>query len=81
MYFYPEFCDRFRATLSTESFPGDSDGKESACNAGDLDSIPGSRTSPREGNGSYSSILVWRIPWTEELSGPQSMGSQGVRHD
>ena len=29
----------------------------------------------------YSSILVWRIPWTEELSVPQSMGSQGVRHD
>ena len=52
MYFYPEFCDRFRATLSTESFPGDSDGKESACNAGDLGSIPGSRASPREGNGS-----------------------------
>ena len=31
-------------------FPGDSDGKESACNAGDQGSIPGSRRSPGEGN-------------------------------
>ena len=30
---------------------GGSDGKESACNEGDLDSIPGSGRSPREGNG------------------------------
>ena len=29
----------------------------------------------------HSSILVWRIPWREEPGGPQSMGSQSVRHD
>ena len=29
----------------------------------------------------HSSILAWRIPWTEELCGLQSMGSQRVRHD
>ena len=29
----------------------------------------------------HSSILVWRIPWTEELSGLQSIGSQRVGHD
>ena len=29
----------------------------------------------------HSSILVWRIPWTEELGGLQTMGSQRVRHD
>ena len=29
----------------------------------------------------HSSILVWRIPWTEEAGGLQSMGSQRVRHD
>ena len=29
----------------------------------------------------YSSILAWRIPWTEELGGLQSMGSQRVRDD
>ena len=32
-------------------FPGDSDGKESSCNAGDPGSIPGLRRSPEEGNG------------------------------
>ena len=29
----------------------------------------------------HSSILAWRIPWTEETGGLQSMGSQRVRHD
>ena len=39
--------------LSVEliNFPGGSDGKASACNAGDLGSIPGSERSPGEGNG------------------------------
>ena len=29
----------------------------------------------------HSHILAWEIPWTEEPSGPQSMGLQRVRHD
>ena len=29
----------------------------------------------------HSSILAWRIPWTEEPGGLPSMGSQRVRHD
>ena len=29
----------------------------------------------------YSSILVWKIPWTEEPGGLQSMGTQRVGHD
>ena len=29
----------------------------------------------------YSSILTWEIPWTEETGGLQSMGSQRVGHD
>ena len=29
----------------------------------------------------HSSILAWRIPWTEESDGLQSTGSQRVRHD
>ena len=29
----------------------------------------------------HSSSLAWEIPWTEELGGLQSMGSQRVRHD
>ena len=30
---------------------------------------------------SHSSILAWRIPWTEEPDGLQSMGLQRVKHD
>ena len=33
------------------------------------------------GTATYSSILAWRIPWTEEPDGLQSMGSQRVEHD
>ena len=102
-------------------FPGDSAGKESTCNAGDLSWIPGLGRSPGEGKGyplqyswaflvaqmiknlpetwetwvqylgwedplekemtTHSSILAWRIPWTEEPEGIQSMGSQRVGHD
>ena len=29
----------------------------------------------------HSSILAWRIPWTEKTGGLQSMGSHGVRHN
>ena len=29
----------------------------------------------------HSSILAWKIPWTEEPEGLQSMGPQRVRHD
>ena len=34
-----------------------------------------------EGTATHSSILAWRIPWTEESGGLPSMGSQGVRDD
>ena len=34
-----------------------------------------------EGMATHSSILVWRIPWTEESGGLQSTGSQGVGQD
>ena len=37
--------------IALHFFPGDSDNKDSACNAGDLGSIPGSGRSPGEGNG------------------------------
>ena len=55
-----------------------SDGKESACNAGDPGSIPGSGRSSGEGNSNPLSILAWRILWIEDLGGLQSMGSQRV---
>ena len=34
-----------------------------------------------EGNGTHSSTLAWKIPWTEEPGGLRSMGSLGVGHD
>ena len=41
-----------------------------------------SQEDPLEGGmATYSSVLAWRIPWTEEPGGLQSMGSQRVRHD
>ena len=60
------------------AFPGSSDDKESAYNAADPDSMPGLGRSPGEGNGNYSSISAWRIPWIEEPGGLQYMGCQRV---
>ena len=54
---------------------------ESACNARDRGSIPGLGRSPGEGNDNPLVILAWRIPWTEEPGGLQSIGSQRVGHD
>ena len=53
-------------TLFSQDFPGGSEVKVSTCNLGDPGSIPGPGRSPGEGNSIYSSILAWRIPWTEE---------------
>ena len=63
------------------SFPGGSDGKASACNAGDPGSIPGLGRSPGEEMATHSSILAWRTPRMEEPGKLQSMGSQRVGHD
>ena len=52
-------------------------GKESACNAGDIGdkgSVPGSGRPLEQGIATHSSILAWKIPWTEKPSGIQSMG-------
>ena len=54
-------------------FPCGSAGKESACNSGDLGSIPGLGSSLGEGKG-YPSILAWRIPWTVAHQALLSMG-------
>ena len=56
------------------SFPGGTDGKSSACNAGDLHLIPGLGRSSGEEMATHSSTLAWRIPRTEEPGGPQSTG-------
>ena len=62
-------------------FPGGSDGKESACNARDAGSFPGSGRSPGEGNGYPLQYLAWKISWTEEPGELKSMGSQRVGHN
>ena len=62
-------------------FPGASDGKESSCNARDVGSTPGLGRSTEKGMATHSSILVWRIPWTEESGGLQSTGLQRVGYD
>ena len=67
------YADRFAIC-----FPGGSDGEESACNA-DLSSVPGSGRSPEKGIATHSSILDWRISWTEEPGGLQFM--RRVGHD
>ena len=60
---------------------GGSDSKESACNVGDLGLIPELGRSLKEGMVTHCSILAWRIPWTDEPGGLQSMGLQRVGHD
>ena len=70
--------------MYVSGFPDGASGKESTCNAGDkrdVDSIPGSGRSPGGGNGNPSSILAWRIPWTEDPSGLWSIGSHRVGDD
>ena len=61
--------------IGLKGFPGGSEVKASARNAGDLGSIPGSGTSPGEEMATHSSILAWRIPGMGEPSGLPSMGS------
>ena len=48
--------------------------------ARDAGSIPGSERSPEKGMATHSSILPWRIAWTEESGGLQSVESERVRH-
>ena len=60
-------------------FPGGSDSKESACNAGDPGSTPGQENSLEKEMATHSSILAWRIPWLEETGGLESTWSQRVR--
>ena len=62
-------------------FPGGSDGKASACNVGDLDSIPGLEDPLEKEMATHSSVLAWKIPWTEETGRLQSIGLQRVGRD
>ena len=67
-----------------EGFPGDSVVKNPPANAGDardMGLITGSGRSPGGGKATCSSILAWKILWTEEPGGLQSMGWQRIGHD
>ena len=70
-------------------FPGGSDSKESACNAGDQGSIPGSGKSPEEGNGNpllYSCLenpmdrRVWRSTVHEVTKSQTRLSNLGHAH-
>ena len=75
---------RLVLTLSAGPFlcpPGGSDGKESACNAGDLGLIPGWEDPLEKGKATHSRFPAWRIPWTEEPGRIQFIGLQRVGHN
>ena len=64
----------FLKAIHKTSFPSSSEGKATACNAGDLGSIPGSGKSPREGNGNslqYSCLenSMDRVAWRATVHG------------
>ena len=65
-------------------FPGGAVGKESACSVQETQEMwvwSLCQEDPLEkGMAMHSSIIAWRIPWTEETGGLQSMGSQRVGH-
>ena len=80
MWFMAETLSGVYADLPVDP-PGGSDGKASANNVGDLGSILGQEDLLEKEMASHSSILAWKIPWTEEPGRLQSMGSRRVRHD
>ena len=55
--------------------------KNPLVNAGDMVRSLGQEDSLEKGMASHSNILAWRISWTEEPGGLQSMGLQRVGHD
>ena len=61
-------------------FPGGSDGKESACNVGDLVRSLDWEDPLEKGKANHSSVPACRFPRTEEPGRLQSIGSQRVRH-
>ena len=88
------FCQTFRGLVTKSpsllfrrscgirfvDFPGGLDGHESACNAGDPSSIPGSGRSPGEGHANPLQYSCLEIPRTEEPGGLQSIESERVGH-
>ena len=72
----------FNFTNSGDGNPGGASGKESHLLMQEKQTQSLGWEDPLEREmATHSSILAWRIPWTEEPGGLQSMGSQGDRHD
>ena len=68
----------------SEVFPGGAIGREPACHAGVaevVDSVPSWEDPLEEVIAHYSSIVAWKILWTEEPGRLQSMGWLRVGHD
>ena len=62
-------------------FPDGPDGKQFASGRPGFNSLVGKIPKRRKGTPTHSSILAWRIPWTEEPGRLQSMGLQRAGHD
>ena len=67
--------------LGFPGFPCGSAGKESACNVGDLGSIPTLERPLGKDMATHSSTLAWGISWREEQDRLQSMESQRIGDD
>ena len=65
---------QFFHSVEAKGFPGGSDGKDSTCNGEDPGVIFGWEESLEKGTATHSSVLAWRIPWTEEPCGLQRVG-------
>ena len=63
-FFFLKQPQLFLDPYCLSGFPGGSAGEESACNAGDLGSLPGLGRCPGEGKRYLLQYLAWRIPWT-----------------
>ena len=78
---YSNFQIQNTVLLTTGGFLGGSDGKESTSNEEDPGWSLGWEDPLEKEMVTHSSILAWRIPWTEEPGRLQSMGLQRVGHD
>ena len=73
--------DKEENDKNTWGFPGGSVVKNTLEMLGTHIQSPGRQDPLEEEIATHSSILAWRVPWTEEPGGLQSMESQRVRHD
>ena len=71
---------KFKTPLPIQGFPGGSDGKEPACSAGDLGSIPGSGRFPSEGSGNPLQYSCLENPMDRAAWRATVMGSQSRTH-